>query len=82
VSSMEDAQLEALRREFEASKAKIWQDPSIPFRSKRPAVERLWAEFDRRRTELREAMAQGEVPAGTSRRPAFFAGRRRRPLWK
>ena len=82
MTSMEDAQLETLRQEFEANRAKIWQDPSIPFERKGPAVERLWAEFDRQRTELREAMAQGEAPAGTSRRPAFFAGKRRRPLWK
>jgi hypothetical protein len=79
---MEDAQLEALRQEFEANRARIWQDPSIPFGSKGPAVERLWAEYDRRRNELRQAMTRGEVPAGTSRRLSFLAGKRRRPLWK
>jgi len=82
VTSTEDAQLEALKREFEERRAGIWTDPSMPFESKALAVERLWAEFDRRRTELQEALAQGKVPAGTSRRPTFFASKRRRPLWK
>ena len=82
MTSMESAQLEALKREFEESRARVWQDPGIPLGQKQAQVERLWAEFDRRRNELRETMARGVVPAGTSRRPAFFAGKRRRPLWK
>ena len=82
MTTMEDAQLETLKREFEENRARIWQDETIPFGKKGPAVERLWAEFDARRRELREAMAREEIAGGTSRRPVFFAGRRRRPLWK
>ena len=82
MSSMESAQLETLKREFEEIRDRVWQDPSIPPHQKQAQVERLWAEFDARRNELRETMAQGQVPAGTSRRPALFAGKRRRPLWK
>ena len=87
--SMEDAQLETLKREFQESTARIWQDPSIPPHQKPARVERLWREFDARRSELRETMARGELPAGTSRHPVspitgnpmIFPRKRRRP-WK
>ena len=82
MTSMESAQLEALKREFQESRDRVWRDPSIPLGQKQAQVERLWAEFDARRNELRETMAQGQVPAGASRRPVLFAGKRRRPPWK
>ncbi len=82
MTTMEDAQIETLKREFEDNRDRIWADPHIPPDQKQAEVDRLWRQFDAQRTELRQALNRGEVPAGTSSRPAFFAGKRRRPLWK
>jgi hypothetical protein len=89
MTMMEDAQIEALKCQFEEDRARVWADPRIPHGQKQAEVDRLWREFDRQRTELREALAQGYVPAGTSRRPVspitgnpMIFPRKRRPYWK
>ncbi len=89
MTTMEDAQVENLKREFEEARDRVWRDPRIPPDQKQAEVDRLWREFDAERTELREMLNQGIVPAGASSqsvspitgRPVIFP-RKRRPLWK
>ncbi len=81
----EDAQLEALTRQFEEDRARIWTDPRIPHGQKQAEVDRLWREFDARRTKLREGTFQGgtegESVSPITGRPVIFP-RKRRPPWK
>jgi hypothetical protein len=55
---MENAQVEALKRQFEEDRARVWADPSISHDQKQAQVERLWQEFDSQRTALREGTFQ------------------------
>ena len=81
--------LEALRREFEESRARVWMDESIPVGQKQAEVNRLWREFDARRKEILEGFFQGntgrdaggEPVSGITGRRVIFPRRRRRP-WK
>ncbi len=85
MSSMESAQLENLKREFEEIRDRVWQDPSIPPHQKQAQLYKLWQEFDSQRTALREGTLQGETggePVSlTTGRPVIFP-RKRRPPWK
>ena len=85
MSIQRDSNLEALRRQFEEDRARVWTDPSIPPDQKQAQVLRLWQEFDSRRTALREGTFQGgiggESVSGVTGRPMIFPRRRRRP-WK
>ena len=90
MTMLEDAQLETLKCQFEEDRDRVWRDPSIPHGQKQAQVDRLWREFDAQRAEVREALARGEVPAGTSPghpvspltgRSVIFPRKRRRP-WK
>ena len=89
MTSMESAQIEALKREYEEDRARVWANPTIPPGMKQAEVNALWRKFDAQRAELQEALSRGEIPAGASRhpvspitgRPMIFPRKRRRP-WK
>jgi hypothetical protein len=85
MSIMRDKNLEALTRQFEEDRARVWTDPSIPHDQKQAQVYRLWQEFDSQRRALQEGYFQGgtgaEPVSGITGRPVLFPRRRRRP-WK
>ena len=85
MTGMEDAQLEALKREFEEKRTRVWTDPSIPHNQKQPRVHQLWREFDARRTDLREGAFQGgtggESVSPITGRPMMFPRKQHRP-WR
>ena len=85
MSTARGVNLEALRREFEERRARVWEDESIPLGQKQSEVDRLWREFDSQRRALQEGFSQGgsegEAVSGTTGRPVLFPRRRRRP-WK
>jgi hypothetical protein len=60
VSFQRDSNLEALRRQVEEDRTRVWTDPSMPHDRKQAQVLRLWQEFDNKRTALREGTFQGE----------------------
>ena len=82
---MRDGKLEALTRQLEEYRARIWQDPSIPHRQKQAEVYRLWQEFDAQRIAIQEGTFQGgtgeEPISPITGRPMIFPRKRRRP-WK
>jgi len=75
-------QIERLRAEFHESRARVWEDESVPWEKRNAEVDRLWQDFDRQRRELQSA-AQEEA---TGEEAAFprrsFLPRRSRPHWK
>lgn len=77
--------IEGLKREYEQNRDNVWADPNIPHEQKQPEVDRLWREFDQRRTAAREGYLVPEpeaVGGGTPARwPAMPFRKRRRP-WK
>ena len=89
MTSMEDAQIELLKRQYEEDRARVWANPTIPPGMKQAEVNALWRKFDAQRAELQEALSRGEIPAGASRhpvspitgRPMIFPRKRRRH-WK
>jgi hypothetical protein len=81
----QDKNLEALRREFEENRARVWEDERIPLGEKQAEVDRLWREFDSQRRAIQDGIFQsgtGVVEAGeASRRSPLFV-HQRRPYWK
>ena len=81
-----DRYVEALTREYEQNRARVWEDEGIRPEHKQAEVNRLWQEFDERRREARDGGHQGHaVSAGSSGRGQGraipFLRPRRRP-WK
>ncbi len=85
MSNMGDKNLEALTREYEENRDRVWVDDSIPWSQKQAEVNRLWREFDSQRRALQEGYSQGGTGgapvSGATGRPMIFPRRRRRP-WK
>ena len=89
MSIMGDKNLEALKREFEENRARVWVDDRVPHGQKQAEVDRLWREFDARRKEIQEGFFQGntggdaggECISGITGRHVIFPRRRRGP-WK
>jgi hypothetical protein len=84
MSATENAQIEALKREYEQNRARVWADERIRPEHKQAEVNRLWREFDAEREALRQEYAWGRSgvdPAADGPRK-IFALRPRRRLWK
>ena len=77
--------LEALRRQYEEDRTRVWEDETIPLGKKQLEVDRLWREFDSQRRALQEGFFQGgtggDSVSGITGRPLLFPRRRRR-LWR
>jgi hypothetical protein len=61
---MRDKNLEALTRQFEEDRARVWADPSIPHDQKQEEVYKLWNKFDAQRTAIQEGTFQRDVGGG------------------
>jgi hypothetical protein len=85
----QDKNLEALTREFEESRARVWVDERIPLEQKQAEVDRLWREFDDQRRALTEGIFRagasveaGETPVSPSTGRPSLIPRQRRKYWK
>ena len=78
MSTTQGKDLEALKREFQESKAKVWANRSLPWSEQQAEIDRLWQEFNRRRNELEGSAPQGVDREGGGFQHPVFSKRRRR----